>query len=121
MPIDSTERVINGQDQVAIGPGDVVLVLGLGPIGVLHAAHARSTGATVLGVDPDTERVARAATLAGGATLDRMDDWWVDRARAIAGGQRAGPAEIACAPNDAANTPTERRIAHSPTGLSASG
>ncbi len=84
--IEPLHTVINGQDQVAIGPGDVVLVLGLGPIGVLHAAHARSTGATVLGVDPDTERVARAATLAGGATLDRMDDGWVDRARAIAGG-----------------------------------
>ena len=61
--VEPLHTVLNGQDQVGVRPGERVLVLGLGPIGVLHAAVAASAGAIVLGVDPDTERVGRAAVV----------------------------------------------------------
>ena len=70
--VEPLHTVLNGQDQVRIERGERVLVLGLGPIGVLHVAVARSAGAMVLGLDPDAERVARAATILGADTVDRL-------------------------------------------------
>ena len=80
--VEPLHTVLNGQDQVAIQPGAAVLVLGLGPIGVLHVAVAQSAGACVRGVDPDPDRVARAAGLLDADAVDRMDDGWQERARA---------------------------------------
>ena len=37
--------VINGQDQLDIRPGEEVLIIGAGPIGILHAELARASGA----------------------------------------------------------------------------
>jgi len=59
--------VINGQDLARVGPGDSVLVVGLGTIGTLHAAYAHSLRArSVLAVDIRPERVDRAAGVLGG-------------------------------------------------------
>lgn len=58
--------VINGQDLARVTASDTVLVLGLGTIGTLHAAHALSLGAArVLALDPRPERVAAAASVLG--------------------------------------------------------
>jgi L-iditol 2-dehydrogenase len=58
--------VLNGQDQAAITAGDSVLVVGLGPIGALHVAVARSRGAdVVLGIDRLPERTSAAADVLG--------------------------------------------------------
>jgi len=84
--VEPLHTVINGQDQVAIRTGEAVLVLGLGPIGVLHVAHARASGATVLGVDPLPERVERAARILGDGPVEHMDEGWVDRVRRSVGG-----------------------------------
>lgn len=84
--VEPLHTVINGQDQVAIRMGEAVLVLGLGPIGVLHMAHARSSGATALGVDPLQERVERAGRILGDDLVDRIDDGWIDRARRLVDG-----------------------------------
>jgi L-iditol 2-dehydrogenase len=65
--------VINGQDLARIGTGDSVLVLGLGAIGTLHAAHALSLGAArVLALDPRPERVAAAATVLGTGSVAEL-------------------------------------------------
>lgn len=64
--VEPLHTVINGQDQAHIGTGDAVLVLGLGPIGVLHVATARSRGAAlVVGTDPDPDRLAAGAAILG--------------------------------------------------------
>ena len=58
--------VLNGQAQAQIAAGDSVLVVGLGPIGTLHVAVARSRGAgPVLGVDRLPDRVQAAAAVLG--------------------------------------------------------
>ena len=80
--------VLNGQDRAQVGPADSVLVLGLGPIGIFHAAVARSRGAaSVLGVDPVAERVARATTILGGPHALVMEGAWEDAARALVDGK----------------------------------
>ena len=63
--------VINGQEKVAIGAGDAVVILGAGPIGLLHVKLARLSGArTVIVSEPNSAR--RDAALAAGA--DRAVD-----------------------------------------------
>lgn len=42
--------------RAAIGPGDQVLVTGLGPVGLAVAMFAADAGARVIGVDPNAER-----------------------------------------------------------------
>ena len=85
--VEPLHTVLNGQDAARIGDGDQVLVLGLGPIGVLHVASARSRGAaTVLGVDPDPARVDSARALLGDGHAAAMDDGWQARLRASLNG-----------------------------------
>lgn len=81
--VEPLHTVLNGQDQARIADGDSVLVLGLGPIGVLHVASARSRGAApVVGVDPDEARVAVARRILGAPDIGPMVDGWQARARA---------------------------------------
>jgi L-iditol 2-dehydrogenase len=55
--------VLRGQDAVGIRPGDVVLVVGAGPIGAMHIMLARLSGAgRVIVSDLMPERLAQAAT-----------------------------------------------------------
>ncbi len=80
--VEPLHTVLNGQDQARVGDGDAVLVLGLGPIGVLHLAAARSRGASlVIGVDPHADRVGIARSIVPGAEVEPMDDGWQARVR----------------------------------------
>lgn len=85
---ETLHTVLNGQDRAAIGPGDRVLVLGLGPVGVLHAAVAASRGARqVIAVDPLGERVAQAAAILGPGAVMRLEPGWEERAGEQADGE----------------------------------
>lgn len=56
--------VLNGQELARVGAGDVVVVIGSGPIGCLHVRLARSRGAaTIILMDLNTERLTKAADL----------------------------------------------------------
>lgn len=56
--------VLRGQNAVHIQPGDVVLVMGAGPIGVMHLKLAQLRGAAkVIVSDPNGERVAQAVMM----------------------------------------------------------
>lgn len=60
--------VMNGQERVGVKLGDIVAVLGAGPIGILHVKLARRTGArTIIVSEPNALR--RAAALAAGADV----------------------------------------------------
>jgi L-iditol 2-dehydrogenase len=60
--------VINGQEKVSVGLGDSVVVLGAGPIGLLHVKLARFSGARkVIVSEPNAAR--RTAALAVGADV----------------------------------------------------
>ncbi|MCU1514403.1 MAG: alcohol dehydrogenase [Microbacteriaceae bacterium] len=56
--------VLNGQELARVGEGDVVVVVGSGPIGCLHVLLARARGASkIILVDINTERLAEAAAI----------------------------------------------------------
>lgn len=60
--------VMNGQERIDVRAGDVVAILGAGPIGILHVKLARLAGArTVLVSEPNGLR--RAAALRAGADV----------------------------------------------------
>lgn len=56
--------VLRGQEPLHIMPGDVVLVVGAGPIGIMHVKLARLKGAgRVIVSDPSPQRAAQAVAL----------------------------------------------------------
>lgn len=56
--------VLNGQELARVGSGDVVVVVGSGPIGCLHVRLARARGAArVILIDLNAERLASAAAI----------------------------------------------------------
>jgi L-iditol 2-dehydrogenase len=59
--IEPVNTVLKGVKMLSLAPDDTVLVIGQGPIGLMHAALARRTGARVLTSDLYDERHAIAA------------------------------------------------------------
>ena len=57
--------VMNGQLQAGVKDGDVVVVLGAGPIGILHVKLARLSGAKRIIVSQTSATRRHAATAAG--------------------------------------------------------
>jgi L-iditol 2-dehydrogenase len=56
--------VLRGQNAVGIQPGEVVLIMGAGPIGVMHTKLARLRGAgQVVVSEPSPERLAQVARM----------------------------------------------------------
>jgi L-iditol 2-dehydrogenase len=80
--------VLNGQARARVGAGDSVLVLGLGAIGILHLAVARSRGASaILGVDPNEDRARSACEILGPDVGLLMDLNWAQRVLDLTDGQ----------------------------------
>ncbi len=79
--------VMNGQELVGLGMGDAVVVLGAGPIGILHVKLARFRGArTIIVSEPNALR--REAARAAGADLvvDPLNDDLSAQVRPATGG-----------------------------------
>ncbi len=79
--------VMNGQDRVGVNLGDVVTVLGAGPIGILHVKLARLSGArTIIVSEPSAMR--REAALRAGAdiVIDPSTEDLIARVRAESDG-----------------------------------
>jgi (R,R)-butanediol dehydrogenase / meso-butanediol dehydrogenase / diacetyl reductase len=68
-----------GIDRVGVRGGDVVLVTGAGPIGILSAMYAHAIGAaTVVIAEPNPNRAALARTMDIGPVLDPTADGFAD-------------------------------------------
>ena len=62
--IEPLSCVYNGQEICGIEPGDTVVVVGAGPIGIMHAMLAQAKGAGVVAIcDFNEKRVAQASQL----------------------------------------------------------
>jgi L-iditol 2-dehydrogenase len=62
--------VLRGQDMLRLYPGEIELVVGLGPIGLMHMQVARSFGARVIASDPVAARREKAQSLGAEWTVD---------------------------------------------------
>jgi L-iditol 2-dehydrogenase len=82
--------VLNGQELAQVGQGDIVVVLGAGPIGCLHVRLARARGArTVMLVDVNQGRLDLAARAEPDASIDGSKDDPIDAVRKLTDGRGA--------------------------------
>ena len=65
---------LNGARQVAVAPGDTVVVLGAGPIGLLHVALAKLSGATQILVSGRAGRLEAALELGATEVFEATGD-----------------------------------------------
>ena len=67
--------VLHGQEPLGIGPGDVVLVIGAGPIGIMHLLLARLSGAgRVIVSEMVPDRLAQAGTFGADRTVNPAEE-----------------------------------------------
>ena len=80
--------MLRGQEHLDIEPADSVLVVGAGPIGILHVMLARMNGAERITIaDRWPERLALAERLGADEALDVRGRNLAEAARAYAGGR----------------------------------
>lgn len=84
--------VLRGQNALGVQPGEVVLIMGAGPIGILHTKLARLRGAGRIVVsEPAPERLVQAARLGADRVVNPTRE---DLASAIAEESRGRGADI---------------------------
>ena len=82
--------VWRGQNKIAVGAGDVALVMGAGPIGVLHVMLARLRGATrIIVSEPAAGRREQALALGADVVVDPLNEDLAAVVAAESGGRGA--------------------------------
>lgn len=96
--------VVNGQEQARVAPGEVAVILGAGPIGLLHVKLARLAGAKLIVVS-QTSASRREAALRAGAdvVINPVEENVVQRVRELTGGSGADVAICAIGKPELAN------------------
>ena len=92
--VEPVNTCLKAVRKAGLGKGEVVLVVGQGPIGLLLMQIARWSGAEVLVSDPLAERRAVAASLGASATFDATGDVPAE-VRALTAGRGADCALVA--------------------------
>jgi len=93
--IEPLNTVLKGVKMLNLAADDTVLVIGQGPIGLMHAALARKSGARVLTSDLFAERHAIAARFGLNEPIHAGEENVVERVRAASEG-RGADAVILC-------------------------
>ncbi len=88
--------VLNGQRNAEVGLGDAVLILGAGPIGLMHAMLAKAAGAGLVAVsEPNLGRRERARAMGADLVIDPSAEDPGEVMRARTGGLGADVAILA--------------------------
>lgn len=87
--------VVRGQNRIGVGPEDTVLVVGSGPIGLLHVQALKARRARVLVSDPLAVRLEKARSLGADATINPLRDNLPEVVKAETEGQGVNVAIIA--------------------------
>jgi L-iditol 2-dehydrogenase len=70
--LEPTSCVFNSMELLGVGPGTNLLLVGAGPMGLIHLVVAKALGANVIASEPDEERRAGARALGAAAVIDPM-------------------------------------------------
>ncbi len=87
--------VLRGQDMLRLYPDDVEIVVGLGPIGLMHMQVARRFGAKVIGVDLIPARLQKAKELGADWTVNPKETNLAEFVKDVTDGWGADAAVIA--------------------------
>lgn len=80
--IEPVNTCLKAVEKARIAPGETVLVVGLGPIGLLLMMLSKLAGATVFGSDPMPERRAASERLGSDGAFDPRDAGFANQIRA---------------------------------------
>ena len=87
--IEPVNTCIKAVEKARVGAGDTVLVMGLGPIGLLLMMLSKLAGATVIGSDPMPPRRAKSMSLGADLALDPRQGHLAEEVRARTEGRGA--------------------------------
>lgn len=88
--------VLNGQKNARVGLGDAVLILGSGPIGLMHMMLAKASGASLVAIsEPNAGRRQRAKEMGADIVIDPSSEDPGEILRAHTGGLGADVAILA--------------------------
>jgi L-iditol 2-dehydrogenase len=105
--VEPVNTVLKGVKTLNLQPDETVLVIGQGPIGILHAALASRTGATVLTSDLYPERHAIAASFGLRHPIHAATENVAERVRAATEGRGADAVVLAVGGNALIRTAME--------------
>lgn len=89
--------VVNGASSVGVGKGDVVVIYGVGPMGLLHVLTARALGADkIIAVDPQPKRLEQAVDLGAYLGINPQTDDVKARVMEATDGEGADVVITAC-------------------------
>ena len=86
----------SGVQDLDVGPGDTVLVAGIGFIGFGVIINAKYRGARVIALGRNAARMERARQIGADFLLDPEDPAWLDKVREICGNKRGVDAVFEC-------------------------
>jgi L-iditol 2-dehydrogenase len=92
--LEPTACVLNSLELLGVGAGTVMLLIGAGPMGLLHLVLARQLGALVIASEPDEERRGWARKLGAFATIDPMTQDTAKAVKDLTDGQGADVAVV---------------------------
>jgi threonine dehydrogenase-like Zn-dependent dehydrogenase len=92
--LEPTACVYNSMDILDVGPTTTLLLIGAGPMGLMHLVVARALGARVIASEPDEGRRGWARTLGAFATIDPLSQDAVAVVKELTGGEGADVAAV---------------------------
>jgi L-iditol 2-dehydrogenase len=93
--LEPTSCVLNSLELLGVGAGTMLLLIGAGPMGLLHLVLARRLGAIVIAAEPDEGRRAWARRLGAVETIDPMTADIAKSVKELTDGQGADVAVVA--------------------------
>jgi threonine dehydrogenase-like Zn-dependent dehydrogenase len=92
--LEPTACVFNSMDLLGVEAGTTMLLVGGGPMGLMHLVVARALGAKVIASEPDEERRGWARKLGAIETIDPMRQDVVARVKELTNGEGADVAVV---------------------------
>lgn len=92
--LEPTSCVLNSLELLGVGAGTTLLLVGAGPMGLLHLVLARRLGTMVIASEPDEERRGWARKLGAFATVDPMTQDVTAAVKELTDGQGADVAVV---------------------------
>jgi L-iditol 2-dehydrogenase len=92
--LEPTSCVLNSLELLGVGAGTTLLLIGGGPMGLLHLVLAKRLGAMVIASEPDEERRGWARKLGAFATIDPMTQNVIQTVKELTDGEGADVAVV---------------------------